>query len=224
MTEVILETDLTPDAARALTNRIVQNFGQALDDLALAYQGRAWVALGHASWDAYLNAELGEVRPNLPREQRREVVAQLRQVGMSTRAIGAALGVGNKTVHRDLGPVSDDTPGSVVGTDGKTYQPPKPKPIVDPAPGPDEPEIVEAELVEDDEPPTDNRKPRQRERAAWVLAHIGQAADLARELNTGVISPGMFSADEWQEVVSRADRAATEFAKFRRTHNRKEAR
>jgi IS30 family transposase len=61
----------------------------------------------------------------LEREQRREIVAEMRSAGMSTRAIGSALGVGNKTVARDIeeADVSDDTPepAKVVGLDGKTY-------------------------------------------------------------------------------------------------------
>ena len=35
---------------------------------------------------------------------------ELTDAGMSTRAIGSALGVGDKTVHRDLAGVSGDTP------------------------------------------------------------------------------------------------------------------
>lgn len=46
----------------------------------------------------------------LPREQRAEVVADLSSEGMSTRAIGAAIGVDNATVHRDLGRVANATP------------------------------------------------------------------------------------------------------------------
>ena len=50
-----------------------------------------------------------------------EVVGELRAAGMSTRAIGDAVGVDPQTVLNDLGRVENSTPVAVVGLDGKTY-------------------------------------------------------------------------------------------------------
>src|SRR5436190_12247600 len=45
---------------------------------------------------------LNVVRRHLDPDQRRDLVAELRQQGHSLRAIGGALGVSDMTVHRDL--------------------------------------------------------------------------------------------------------------------------
>lgn len=47
--------------------------------------------------------------------------AELRAEGMSTRAIGSALGIGKSTVDRDLGtvPSGTDEPERVTGLDGR---------------------------------------------------------------------------------------------------------
>lgn len=87
--------------ARALTDQLRQSLVISWDLLVEAYQRRAWAALGYTSWDSYTDAELGETRLRLPREQRREVVASMAEAGMSTRAISSALGVARNTVKAD---------------------------------------------------------------------------------------------------------------------------
>lgn len=123
--------DLTAAEARALTDRIRGTLTIAHDLIASAYTGRAWVALGYESWDAYCSGEFTEARMvRLEREQRREIVAELRHAGMSTRAIASGLGVARNTVKDDLRqvdqvdpPASAPTPTPITGQDGKTYQP-----------------------------------------------------------------------------------------------------
>lgn len=67
------------------------------------------LTLGYPSWTAYLADLFGDEPLRLPRDERIPMSQMLADKGMSTRAIGAVLGVGNKTVARDLG-VSNDTP------------------------------------------------------------------------------------------------------------------
>ncbi|WP_143876205.1 hypothetical protein [Nocardia fluminea] len=89
-----------------------------------AYVSRAWSVLGYDSWDDYCTREFGNTRLRLPREERSEVVASMREIGMSTRAIAAATGLGKGTVQRELetgGPIG--APDAVTGIDGKSYQP-----------------------------------------------------------------------------------------------------
>ena len=64
-----------------------------------------------------LNAD----RRQLGADQRREIVASLREAGHSLRAIAGAVGVSAKTVHQDLSGVTQVTPGEVRGQDGKRY-------------------------------------------------------------------------------------------------------
>ena len=109
-------------SARRLTERIrltaitvrdgVEKLQSLLDE---AKTGHVHVALGYQSWPAYIADVMGEEPLRLSRDDRREIVNYLTGEGMSTRAIGSVLGVGNKTVARDLlagSGVSNDTPDS----------------------------------------------------------------------------------------------------------------
>jgi hypothetical protein len=93
---------MLPDDARTITDQIKVAVEATWQLIAQAYQGRAWAALGYASWDDYCTREFGSARLRLPREERQEVVASLRDSGLSIRAIAAATGDHYSTVSRDL--------------------------------------------------------------------------------------------------------------------------
>jgi DNA-binding transcriptional ArsR family regulator len=98
---------LTAAEARRLTARIRDALALADDLLARAYAGRAWAALGHASWEAYCAAELPELRHiKLRRPERRARIQTLRDAapGISVRELAAATGASVGTVHGDLAP------------------------------------------------------------------------------------------------------------------------
>lgn len=132
-------TDASPpmvlfSVARARIDRIKTHIDAAREDLIEAWRQRDWVTLGYESWDHMCEVEFDGARISLPVDERRELVGDLRAEGMSTRAIGSAIGVSKDTVHRDLSAgVSDETPAPaepVTGLDGKVYSlvpPPKPK-------------------------------------------------------------------------------------------------
>src|SRR5690606_22018851 len=122
-------------------------------DLIEAYTTRAWEALGYASWDDACRVELGAGRIKIPRSERPEVVEAMRGAGMSTRAIAAATGVSDGTVRNDLSTAQNYAPATVTGIDGKTYQATAEVVRDDPP----EPEILDAEVVED-LPPVDERQ------------------------------------------------------------------
>ncbi|AZI58896.1 hypothetical protein EH165_12840 [Nakamurella antarctica] len=103
------------------------------------FTGRIWIALGLGTWDAWADKFFGN-RPMLAfsREQRPALVASLSDAGLSTRAIGAALGVGQRTVVRDISSAESNDSGEsavqgverrdkVAGVDGKDYTRPTPK-------------------------------------------------------------------------------------------------
>ncbi len=111
---------LALDEARELTDRIRATVHAAHDLIAVAYQGQVWLALGYENWEVYCSAEFGDTRTiRLGREQRREIVADLSDKGLSTRAIASGLGVSKNTVTGDLSQTG--TPDTVTGRDGKTY-------------------------------------------------------------------------------------------------------
>jgi len=118
---------MSPAGAEQVTLQIRSMMERAWEYIAIAYQGRAHIALGYQSWDEYVDDRLGDLRLTVPREQRGAVVQSLSRAQMSLRAIAKVLGVDPATVHRALG-VDDsagaddaDEPAPIRGRDGKTY-------------------------------------------------------------------------------------------------------
>jgi hypothetical protein len=110
-------------AARQRVDRIKTLVGAARADIIESFRQRDWIALGYESWDALCSAEFGTVL-RLSVEDRQQAVSELRGAGMSTRAIGSALGVSDVTVRRDIEGATNVAPDPVVkvsGLDGKTY-------------------------------------------------------------------------------------------------------
>lgn len=124
--KVVSHRDLNARDARSLTDRISSSMGDLMMLVARAHAGRVWLALGYESWADYIKGEFAHAPLSLPREERKAVSILLRGQGMSTRAIGPALGVSHETVNEDLSVVRNLTPNSepvqVTGLDGKTYQ------------------------------------------------------------------------------------------------------
>ncbi len=127
------EIAITATDARRITEQIKVSVEAVWHLIAQAYTTRAWSVLGYPSWDDYCTREFGTARLRLPREERSEVVASLRESGLSLRAIAAATGDSHTEVRRSLGrgtnvppePVADPEPEPaqpITGTDGKTYQ------------------------------------------------------------------------------------------------------
>lgn len=112
---------------------------ETVPQIGQAYLCRDWEALGYPSWEFYVRGEFGLDRLRLPRGDRQSAVGTLRLFGMSTRSIGQALGVDQKTVVNDLrtaGPAGDGSPpAEVVGADGKRYAAARPA-VAEPDPVP----------------------------------------------------------------------------------------
>lgn len=147
VTGEVIEVAMTPAEARTLTDEIRQTLHVGHDLIVEAFRRCAWSALGYESWDAYCQGEFAGARMiRLDREQRREIVAEMRQAGMSGRAIASGIGVDEITVRRDLATATDVAvaePTPITGVNGKTYQPPAPRP----APKAPRPQRDDAEVV-----------------------------------------------------------------------------
>lgn len=96
--------------ARRLTDRIKVAVEATWQLIQEAYTTRAWAKLGYDSWDVYCAEEFPTAKLRLPREKQREVVASLRESGMTLRAISSATGISPATAMRDARSVSDETP------------------------------------------------------------------------------------------------------------------
>ena len=121
---------MSPASAEQVTVQIRTVLDRGWDYITLAYKGRAFVALGYPTWDAYVEARFGDFRIAIPREHRQQAVAALAGVRMSVRAIASLLGVGVGTVHREMvsqsgvpdgTPDRDDESPLTLGLDGKQY-------------------------------------------------------------------------------------------------------
>lgn len=139
-----LQSALAAADARVLTDQIKVAVEATWELVKRAYVERAWAVLGYESWDDYCTREFGTSRLRLPREERSEVVASLRESGLSTRAIAAATGLGKGTVDRALSGAPNGAP-EITGTDGKTYT--RPRPV--PAPEVDNEPDIDAEIQAD---------------------------------------------------------------------------
>ena len=112
------------DEAKRRVDRVKSGVERIWDDLVVLYRERAWSVLGYQSWDALCDAEFGGTRIAMPRQQRQEVVCDLRAAGLSTRAIASAVGASQRTVAYDLQSTEQncslDTNATITGLDGRT--------------------------------------------------------------------------------------------------------
>lgn len=135
-----MPADLTESEARESVATAKRGLEAAADEIVRQIGGRAWVALGYADWDQMREAEYRGAAVIVPRAGRPEIVARLREEGLSQKQIGETLGVDQKTVSNDVRNIPNVTP---VRTDSLGRQQPtsKPRPAaVEPLP--------EAPLVE----------------------------------------------------------------------------
>jgi len=111
-------TILTEVGARRMVARVRDALALADDLLVELYDGRAWEALGHASWAAMCEAELPELRMlRLSKVAQTEKFTECAKRGLSTRATADAYGVSQGTVRNRLKGV--ELPETVVSLDGR---------------------------------------------------------------------------------------------------------
>lgn len=143
-----LTSKFTADEARKLTEEIKSDYGSLQTKIAAAWRGRIWLALGHESWQDYLDVEFQGVSLRPPKELEDQVLSELREAGMSTRGIAAATDMSQPTVYRRLEESTDsyESVDQVLSEDGRVRpasRPAAPAPAAEP-----EREIVDAEIVE----------------------------------------------------------------------------
>jgi hypothetical protein len=111
----------TREEARDHTDRMRHHLDAGWQMFIEAYQRRADLALGYPSWEAYCNNELGDIRPKLPVNMRRDAVESMTEGQMSNRAQGAVLGVDAETIRRDQQATAANAAvgRTVLGLDGK---------------------------------------------------------------------------------------------------------
>lgn len=189
--KVDLPPQLSAEEARECLRHIMDAAAMTWQWVTKAYLGRAWVALGYDSWDAMCDAELGGTRLRLPREERREIVGSLREQGMSTRAIGSALGVSDHTVRKDLPTARNHAVERVTSLDGRSR----------PAYRPDPP-VIEGEVVERSAPRAPRTDVVRVINAALIKAQ--DAAALADQIKPAHLRDRNEEAAAWGCDLSRS--------------------
>lgn len=150
--------------ARRETNIATKTFDEVVRHLSTLnaqirrlYAGQAHVALGYASWDAYMATEFGDAQDRLTRADMSMLHVSLTrgEGGLSVRAVAAVTGASKATVARDASAdradevSQDETPDTgakVIGLDGKRHPKTKavPAPVKPVVPVPVEPvQVVE---------------------------------------------------------------------------------
>ncbi|WP_458686397.1 hypothetical protein [Nocardia tengchongensis] len=181
---------LTEEAARELTNTIRARVAQVWELVKQAYAARVWEPLGYGSWDSYCAAEFEGAQLRIPREERSEVVASLREIGMSTRAIAAATGLSQRTVA-NVAREQNCSPDSVVGLDDKVYRP---------KPAERQPDTADTS----DEQTEPSREPAPVRRRRPIAESFDTArGELLTRLNTLVRLTGDDRFDKHSEQISR---------------------
>ena len=93
--------ELNEAAARGLDTITRAALTAGYEAVKLTYQSESWRQLGFGSFDEWVTSM---PRYQLERAERKALVAEYREVGMTQRQIAAAVGVSHQTVGRDLGP------------------------------------------------------------------------------------------------------------------------
>jgi transposase len=118
--------DFTPEEARKHTDELknlLRHTEKIPELIAEAYERRAWVALGHESWQAYVSEEFGDIRLVHSEDERHKLAEFLNMRGLSVRAIAEVVGAGKSTVARDLTasvPYGTVDARTATGLDGRT--------------------------------------------------------------------------------------------------------
>lgn len=167
--------DMTESEARTSVERTKRGLEAAASEVVRQIAGRAWIALGYESWDEMRLAEYSGAAVIVPRTDRPQLSARLSAEGLSQQQIADTLGVGQKTISRDVSQMTNaesDAPPTRTDSLGREQPRSKPRaasPQPEPAPPP------EPEQPEEREPEPDEQAER--------LDRLRQMADEAEHAN-----------------------------------------
>jgi hypothetical protein len=115
----------TRDEAESRAKRIRSIVHEAREDvltlIEVAYQRRDWLALGYEDWNSYIKKEFVQLPAYRGAVERKQIVAQLDEAGLTQRAIAAVAGTSQSVISTDLSPPTDRirSVGVKKGLDGK---------------------------------------------------------------------------------------------------------
>ena len=141
---------ITPADVRASIAHARRSLERAAEEIVWQIEMEAWRTLGYSSWGAMREAEYGGAAFMVPSKSRPELVARIRAKGLTQKEIADTAGVSVGTVNGDLKFSSEnDEPEPITNSRGQqrpaTYSRA-------------EPDVIDAEIVEDGEPVHVNRE------------------------------------------------------------------
>lgn len=169
-------TVITPDDVRASIRRARKSLVDAANEVVWQIEMEAWRTLGYPSWTAMREAEYGGVAFMVPSKDRPELVARIREAGLTQREAAATAGVTEQTIYNDERKARD--PKYL----GRTQA---------------EDDVIDAEVIEDDEPQVDTKTGEVSDDYVTDQADLDAAPELPDE---GVPAPK-------PETQNRPDRA-----------------
>lgn len=141
---------LTKAQAKALTDRIRKHIDAAWADITAAYEGKAWKALGYASWEAYVKAEF-----DMGRSRSYQLLDQGRVIHALADAAGEKVSTMVDISEREAREIKDVLPGVTAEIKARVEQGEDPKKAVD--------ETVAAARAEKER----QREERKAQQAEW---------------------------------------------------------
>lgn len=190
------------DVRRSIATTLT-HLERAAEQVVWQIENKVWTVLGYGDWDEMREAEYRGAAVMVPRADRPELVARLRSEGLSQKQIGDTIGVTDRTVANDLNrKVSvEDQPATITNSRGQvrpTSYNREP-----------EPEIVDAELVDDPEPmpqPTPRARARFEEDRALAVSQRNASKHIAESVWLLSAAAGHENAAEhyaswWQPVM-----------------------
>lgn len=127
---------ITPNDVRESVRRARRSLVDAANEVVWQIEMEAWRTLGYSSWTAMREAEYGGVAFMVPSKDRPELVARIRAKGITQREVAATTGVTEQTIYNDERKARDPKYLGRHQAEG---------------------DVIDAEVIEDDEPQVDTR-------------------------------------------------------------------
>lgn len=131
---------ISADDVRASIKRARRSLEKAAEEIVWQIEMEAWVTLGYTSWSAMREAEYGGAAFMVPSKSRPELVARIKELEVGKTARGGSKHLTNQEIANTVGVSESQVRADLVSTNKSATS----DAFVE--------DVVDAELVEDDEP------------------------------------------------------------------------
>lgn len=203
-----------------------------------AYERRADLALGYASWSEYADAEFHDNTRYLPRGDRREFTIKLAERGLPSRAIAPIIGVTDRQVRHDIAKVGSDFPPAVATPEPAVIVNKSTGEVIDEAPvtvteshttkvvhgldgksypvAPPKPKPADDDAANRQNAETASKEIAQAIDVMWRFGHVAHRTRILTDwwpLGKGAVAPasrGLFNPGQLRQIAGSLEQLATE--------------